>query len=120
MRHNTFNFILGIGLTLIFVNTTHQSQVQRYSSLPNLKSAIRAILFSIPIGLIIMGLIVFTGLSIFAVYSDCDPRRSGKIKVPDAIVPYFVTQQLNDIPGFLGLFISCIFSAVLRLVLANK
>ena len=114
MRHNTLNFILGFGFTLICMNSTHQPQVQRYSSLPTLQIAIRAILFSIPLNVLTMVLIVFTGISIFAVYANCDPVRTGEIRLQDAVVPYFVTQQLGSIPGMLGLFISCIFSAVLR------
>jgi hypothetical protein len=114
MRHNTLNFILGFGFTLLCLNSTHQPQVQRYSSLPSVQIAIRAIIFSVPLNVLTMVLIVFTGISIFAAFADCDPVRSGQTRVQDQLVPYFVTKELSIVPGMLGLFISCIFSAVLR------
>lgn len=59
-------------------------------------------------------LIICTGVSIFATYAKCDPILLGDIKKPDEIVPYFFIKELSWIPGMMGLFTSCIFSAVLR------
>lgn len=61
-----------------------------------------------------MGLCLLTGISIFAVYADCDPIKAGKIQKSDKILPYFVVHELSHIPGMMGLIVSCICSAVLR------
>lgn len=74
------------------------------------------ILYSIPFKILIIGLCLLTGISIFATYDGCDPFKLGKISKVDQIVPYFVVHELASIPGMVGLFTSCIFSAVLSSV----
>lgn len=69
---------------------------------------------SVPINVFAATLVLLTGVSIFAAYADCDPFKANHILQPDQIVPYFVVKELAFIPGMFGLFISCIFSAVLR------
>jgi hypothetical protein len=59
-------------------------------------------------------LVICTGVSIFATYAGCDPILLGDITKADQIVPYFFIKELAWIPGMIGLFTSCIFSAVLR------
>lgn len=49
-------------------------------------------------------------------YAHCDPFKRGEIKKVDQIVPYFVVNELLEVPGMIGLFTACIFSAVLRYV----
>jgi SSS family transporter len=115
-RHNTLNFLIGFGFALLFLSGTHQPQVQRYSSLPTLKIAIRSIIFTIPMNVFTNVLIMLTGIAIFAVYHDCDPLQTKEIYKRDGIVSHFVTKQLAHIPGMLGLFIAVIFSAVLSTV----
>jgi len=59
-------------------------------------------------------LIICTGVSIFATYAGCDPILLGEISKADQIVPYFFINELAWIPGMMGIFTSCIISAVLR------
>jgi hypothetical protein len=42
-RYNTLNFILGYSLILFYFFGTHQATVQRYSSLPTLKDAVKSV-----------------------------------------------------------------------------
>jgi len=65
-------------------------------------------------GMLTIGLVTVTGIAIYATYANCDPVSTGEIEKADEIVPYFVIDQLGFIPGMMGLFISVIFSAVLR------
>lgn len=74
----------------------------------------RAIIWSVPLKLLVMSLCLITGFSIFAFYANCDPLLKGDIQKIDQIVPYFVVHELASIPGMMGIFTSCIFSAVLR------
>ncbi|CAL8115706.1 unnamed protein product [Orchesella dallaii] len=54
--------------------------------------------------------------TVVATYAGCCPILLGQIKKPDAIIPYFVIEELAFIPGMMGIFVSCIFSAVLSSV----
>lgn len=72
------------------------------------------------LGLAIVGIMtimassMFTGLVMFAKYYKCDPLQRGSITNHDQLVPIFVMEEANFIPGLAGLFISGIFSAALR------
>ena len=63
---------------------------------------------------ILWSLFFFVGLVAYAAYADCDPLKSGKIKKPDQIVPFMVSEKLSHIPGFSGLFVSAVYASVLR------
>lgn len=52
----------------------------------------------------------------YAKYFDCDPLTTGQIKKFDQILPYYVMDVANKIPGLGGLFIAGIFSTALRFV----
>jgi len=47
---------------------------------------------------------------IFATYAECDLLKSGKIKSPDQVLPYYVVDNFSHIPGVTGVFIACLFS----------
>jgi hypothetical protein len=53
-------------------------------------------------------------------FQDCDPVSAGLIPANDAIVPFFVSQQLAYIPGLSGLFIACLFSGALSTLDSGK
>jgi len=65
-------------------------------------------------GAITIGLVLFTGVAIYARYAFCDPLTANLIQKSDQIVPYFVVHELAFIPGMMGLVAAVIFSAVLR------
>lgn len=62
---------------------------------------------------------VFTGLIIFAKYSQCDPMLTKQIEKKDQLLPYYVLDVAGHIPGLSGLFIAGIFSAALSTLSAN-
>lgn len=74
----------------------------------------RATAFSIPLNIFTIGLCLLSGIVIFSTYAGCDPKALGIIQRVDGIVPYFVKNELGYIPGMMGLFTSCVFSASLR------
>lgn len=61
---------------------------------------------------------IFSGLVMYAVYKDCDPVKSEKISSNDKLMPYFVVDKLDHIPGLTGIFIAGIFSASLSTISA--
>ena len=60
------------------------------------------------------GLIV--GMVIFAYYHECDILKSSKIEFPEQIFPHFLKEHLSSQAGMQGLFLACLFSAVLSSV----
>lgn len=69
-----------------------------------------------PFILLIGFLTCFTGVSLYAVYKDCDPVVSGQISTYDKILPYFTVETLP--PGLVGLIVSGVFSASLSTISA--
>jgi len=67
-----------------------------------------------PLNFFTVSLCLLAGIVIFATYADCDPKMLGHIRVIDQIVPHFVKDQLGFLPGMMGLFTACVFSASLR------
>ena len=67
-----------------------------------------------PAFIILLSLVVYIGLLIFANYSHCDPMAlTSRIK-PDELLPYYVTQKTqDDIKGLPGLLVASIFAASL-------
>lgn len=57
---------------------------------------------------------VLTGLIIYATYYDCDPFTLKRVKKNDQLLPYFIMDVANKIPGLPGLFIAGVFCAALR------
>ncbi|KAG0444518.1 hypothetical protein HPB47_013708 [Ixodes persulcatus] len=71
--------------TVVWMSTycAGQTQLQRYSSIGSFKDARKAVLLNVPGVSITLLLSVITGLVLYAVYSDCDPRLTGDIKKAD-------------------------------------
>lgn len=90
-----------------------QTQAQRYSSIASIKDARKAVLLNIPGVSVTLLLSVFTGLVLFAVYSDCDPRLTGDIRKADQLMPYIVQDLLRDYPGLSGTLVASVFSGSL-------
>ncbi|XP_023726534.1 sodium-coupled monocarboxylate transporter 1 isoform X2 [Cryptotermes secundus] len=55
----------------------------------------------------------YTGLVIYATFHDCDPVSTHTIQKADQLLPYFVMQISDSVPGLPGIFLSGVFSAAL-------
>ncbi|XP_032683424.1 putative sodium-dependent multivitamin transporter [Odontomachus brunneus] len=116
VRYTWWNLLIGgmaIGLSFFAVN---QVQVQRLMAVRDVKVAGRAMALSGPFVILLGGLTCFAGLSLYAVYRDCDPVASGKISTYDKIVTHFTAERMA--PGVIGLIVSGIFSASLSTISA--
>ncbi|KAL6263383.1 hypothetical protein P5V15_006174 [Pogonomyrmex californicus] len=116
IKYTWWSLMLGggsIGLAFIAVN---QVQVQRLMTVKNVKVATNALLLCGPFILLVGFLTCFTGLSLYALYKDCDPVASGKISTYDKILPFFIAERLP--PGLVGLIVSGVFSASLSTISA--
>lgn len=98
------------GTALLAVNQGH---VQKFISLPNMRSVkLSALFFSLSF-IFAKFIVVLIGLVMYARYYDCDPVTSKTIHKRDELVPYFVMDVAKTIPGLSGLFIAGIFCASL-------
>ena len=80
VRHTVWSMTFGFFFQWLSTYGVNQSQVQRYLSVPSVKTAKRSLFYNL-IGLwfiLVLGLAI--GLVIFAKYHFCDPVLSGKIK----------------------------------------
>jgi sodium-coupled monocarboxylate transporter 8/12 len=92
--------------------------LQRFQAAKTKKIAQRALLLNIPITFVLISLCCSVGLIVYANFYDCDPltRPDNRIRNPNQLVPFFVINNLNIIPGSGGLFLGAIFCASLSSV----
>ncbi|KAJ4443728.1 hypothetical protein ANN_05505 [Periplaneta americana] len=55
----------------------------------------------------------YTGLVIYATFYNCDPVSTHTIGKADQLLPYFVMEISESVPGLPGIFMSGVFSAAL-------
>ncbi|XP_011880850.1 PREDICTED: putative sodium-dependent multivitamin transporter [Vollenhovia emeryi] len=116
VQYTWWSLLIGggsIGLAYLAVN---QVQVQRLMTVKNVKVATNALFLCGPLILLVGFLTCFAGVSLYALYKDCDPVASGKISTYDKILPYYTVEQLP--PGLVGLIVSGVFSASLSTISA--
>ncbi|KAK8757990.1 hypothetical protein V5799_004377 [Amblyomma americanum] len=111
--YTTWNVVLGWTIGWMSAYCASQTQVQRYSSMKSLRRARRALLLNIPGVAITLLMSVLSGLIIYAVYGECDPRLTGDIDKADQLMPYIVQDLLRNYPGLSGLLVASVFSGSL-------
>ncbi|TDG42421.1 hypothetical protein AWZ03_011142 [Drosophila navojoa] len=97
----------------------NQSCVQRIVALPSYAHAKVSLIIAGFGIVIIMSMMSFTGIIMFARYSGCDPMLAGLVSKPDKMMPFFIQDIMGKLPGMPGIFISCVFSAALSTLSAN-
>lgn len=91
VRHTWWSLIIGGMVTYLSLYGVNQTQVQRLLSVRNLKSAQSALWWNLPLLGMLSFSTIFSGLSIFYYYRDCDPLLKGRIDKRDQIMPPFRT-----------------------------
>lgn len=85
VRHSWFTLIIGGGITFLTLYAVNQTQVQRYLTVKDLKTAQKALWWNWPI---LTGLSLstsFSGLAIYARYRNCDPYDAKYINTFDQV-----------------------------------
>ncbi|XP_075211398.1 putative sodium-dependent multivitamin transporter [Lycorma delicatula] len=118
VRHSFWSLVIGGGWTYLALSTVNQTQMQRFMTLKDLKSAILTLYMSLPIVICLSLSTAFSGLAIFSKYYDCDPIKSKRISRGDQLMPLYVLDVVGNIPGLTGFFVSGIFSAGLSTISA--
>ncbi|XP_065305227.2 sodium-coupled monocarboxylate transporter 2-like [Dermacentor albipictus] len=111
--YTSWNLLLGATVSWTSTYCASQTQLQRYSSIGSLQDARRALLLNIPGVAVTLLMSVLSGLTIYAVYWDCDPMLTGDIDKPDQLMPYIVQDLLHWYPGLTGLLVAAVFSGSL-------
>ncbi|KAH8313511.1 hypothetical protein KR067_007409 [Drosophila pandora] len=113
VRLSVFSVFVGGTIFKLQSTSINQATVQRFMSLPTLKSIKQTLItFSIGLTLLYLGC-VYVGLVCYATYFDCDPMSTGLAGRRDQLVPLLVMRVLGVVPGLPGLFVSAVFSAAL-------
>ncbi|XP_050077278.1 sodium-coupled monocarboxylate transporter 1-like [Anopheles maculipalpis] len=94
-------------------NAVNQTMVQRYMSLPNLKTAKNSIYMFVIGTAIFISVCCYTGLLLYGEYFDCDPASVGLVKTSDQLFPHYVMESVGHLSGMPGLFIAGVFGAAL-------
>lgn len=96
-----------------------QNFIQRYLSMPSLKKINKMMMSNIPMIFVLFSLSWVAGIGIYATYWNCDPLKAGFTDKKDELLPYFVDNEFDYMPGFTGLFMACLFNGALALQVSN-
>ena len=55
------------------------------------------------------------GVPMVSYFKGCDPLKAGEIDFADQMIPFMVMRLFRNMPGFAGLFVSSVYSGMLRL-----
>ncbi|XP_055713749.1 sodium-coupled monocarboxylate transporter 1 isoform X2 [Phlebotomus papatasi] len=112
-RHTFWGVLIGGFMYWTSFNSVNQTMVQRYMSLPNLKTArISIAMYTVGISLFVSAC-CYAGVLIYAYYYKCDPSAAGLIQADDQLFPNYVMETVGDLKGVPGLFIAGVFGAAL-------
>ncbi|XP_078105173.1 sodium-coupled monocarboxylate transporter 1 [Sander vitreus] len=115
-RHTFWTIIVGGSIMWVSIYSINQSQVQRYISCKTLRHA-KMSLYVNMVGLwVTVSLAMFSGLTMYSIYKNCDPFTNGDISSQDQLLPYLVMDILADYPGIPGLFVAAAYSGTLSTV----
>ncbi|XP_043659860.1 sodium-coupled monocarboxylate transporter 1 [Drosophila teissieri] len=112
-RYTFYSLVLGGVAHWLKSNAISQNMIQRYLSLPTLRDARIAIWTFIAGVLAFLMICGYTGLLIYATYSQCDPLETKLAQRNDQLLPLLVMETLGSYPGLPGVFVAGVFSAAL-------
>ncbi|XP_037954458.1 sodium-coupled monocarboxylate transporter 1 isoform X1 [Teleopsis dalmanni] len=113
VRMSMLAVLIGGAVFKLQVCATSQPAVQRFMSLPDMKSVKKTLIVFITGFAGLLGLCIYIGLLAYAAYYNCDPITTKLARAKDQVVPLYVMHTVGSFPGVVGLFISGVFSAAL-------
>ncbi|XP_052740789.1 putative sodium-dependent multivitamin transporter [Bicyclus anynana] len=117
-RHTWWSLIIGGMITYLSLYAVNHTQVQRLQTVSTLERSQKCLWWSWPVLLTLGVSTCVSGLSMYAVYRDCDPLASKRITAIDQLMPFYVVDVMKVVPGLAGLFVAGIFSASLSTISA--
>lgn len=116
IRYSVYASICGGFFNTLALHSTGQHIIQRYLSCRTVTQAKVVVWLGFMLACAIVSLAVMSGLAIYAYYSGCDPRLTGRIERFDQIVPLIIGDLFHVYPGLPGLIVSGAFSASLSTI----
>ena len=101
-RHTFWSQTVGGYFTWMTIYAVNQTMIQRYLTVKDLKTAKTFIWLSGIAITVILSIVAYGGLIIFSRYLNCDPISSGLVSTKDQLLPLFVMDILEHVPGFPG------------------
>ncbi|XP_037519058.1 sodium-coupled monocarboxylate transporter 1 [Rhipicephalus sanguineus] len=111
--YTTWTMVFSWTITWMGMYCANQTQAQRYASIGSLRGARIALMLNIPGTILNVSMAVLSGLTLYAVYGNCDPRLTGDIRKADQLMPYIVQDMLHNYPGLSGLLATAVYSSSL-------
>lgn len=74
-RHSWFSLIIGGTFLYVSLYAINQTQVQRYLTMKDYKTAVKSLWYSLPMLALLSISTSFSGLAIFSKYYKCDPIK---------------------------------------------
>ncbi|XP_061377544.1 putative sodium-dependent multivitamin transporter [Danaus plexippus] len=118
-RHTWWSLIIGGLTTYLSLYAVNHTQVQRLLTVSSLERSQQCLWWSWPVLSVLSLITCISGLSIYAVFRDCDPWSIKSISAIDQLMPYYVVKSMQSVPGLAGLFVAGIFSASLSTISAS-
>ncbi|XP_023950281.1 putative sodium-dependent multivitamin transporter [Bicyclus anynana] len=118
-RHTWWSLIIGGCITYLSLYAVNHTQVQRLLTVSTLDRSQQCLWWSWPVLSVLSIVTCISGLSMYAVYKDCDPLASKRITGADQLMPFYVVDAMKSMPGLAGLFVAGIFSASLSTISAS-
>ncbi|XP_071844703.1 sodium-dependent multivitamin transporter-like isoform X1 [Apostichopus japonicus] len=123
-RFTFTNLMIGNYLTNLAVWGVSQTSVQRVLSARSLKDAQLSLAMNIPMLVGVLVICCLQGLVMYAYYYGPSPidgtiRGPPNTTTPDQITVFFVSEQFGGIPGYQGLYISCLVAGSLSTISSN-
>ncbi|CAF0848078.1 unnamed protein product [Brachionus calyciflorus] len=115
-RQTFWSIFFGFMIYFSYSFSTDQQTLQRFQATKTKKLAQKALLLNVPGVFIMLSLCCFVGLVLYANFSKCDPLASKKINNPNQLVGYFIANNLSNIQGAAGFFLSAVFCGSLSSV----
>ncbi|XP_078690601.1 sodium-dependent multivitamin transporter-like isoform X2 [Branchiostoma floridae x Branchiostoma belcheri] len=117
-RLSFWSLVIGGAFTTLPMWAVSQTSVQRFLTAKSLQEARRSVWINLPGNIVMVTLVAFSGMVLFAFYNAIDAKGqethpTPNYTSPDQILVYFVSEEFGSIPGIQGLFVSCLFSGTL-------
>ena len=118
-RHSFWSQVIGGYFTWMTIYGINQTMIQRYLTVATARTAKKAIWLSGIAITVILSVVAYAGLVIYARYEKCDPVKSNLVSTKDQLLPLFVMDLRSSnllTKGFPGFFVAGVFSGALSTV----
>ncbi|CAN7937029.1 unnamed protein product, partial [Ixodes hexagonus] len=108
---NVWSCLVGLSAMALYSSSIGPAIVQRYLAARTLKDAQRTACLGVLLSVTFSCIQISMTLVLIFWYRDCDPLLLGSVRKIDQLLPFYVKQNLSNIPGFSGLFLAGIVCA---------